>query len=45
LEADSVRMKVRGEGGIEVGASIDGPFIVVVVLEDCDPLSDGELLF
>jgi hypothetical protein len=39
-----VRMKVHGEGGIEVGASIDGPF-VVVVLEDCDPLSDGELLF
>jgi hypothetical protein len=44
LEADSLRMQVRGEGGVGVGASIDGA-IVVVVLGKHDPLGSGELLF
>jgi hypothetical protein len=37
-------MQVRGEGGIRVGAGVDGA-IVIIVLEDCDPLGSGELLF
>jgi hypothetical protein len=44
LEADSLRMQVHGEGGVGVGASIDGA-IVVVVLGKHDPLGSGELLF
>jgi hypothetical protein len=34
---------VRGEGGVGVGAGVDGA--IVVVLGDCDPLGSGELLF
>jgi hypothetical protein len=37
-------VQVRGEGGIGVGAGIDGA-IVVVVLGNRDPLGSGELLF
>jgi hypothetical protein len=37
-------MLVRGEGGIGVGAGIDGA-IVVVILRKRDPLGSGELLF
>jgi hypothetical protein len=35
---------VYGEGGIGVGASIDG-VIFVIILGDRDPLGSGELLF
>jgi hypothetical protein len=44
LEADSVCVQVRGEGGVGVGADVDRA-IVVVVLGDRDPLGSGELLF
>jgi hypothetical protein len=44
LEAGSLRIQVCGEGGIGVGADIDGA-IVVVVLGDRDPLGSRELLF
>jgi hypothetical protein len=37
-------MPVCVEGGIDVGAGIDG-VIVVVILVDHDPLGSGELLF
>jgi hypothetical protein len=43
LEADSLRMQVHGEGGIGVGAGVDGA-IVIVVLGNHDPLGSGELL-
>jgi hypothetical protein len=35
-------MQVRGEGGIEVGASVDR---AIIVLGDCNPLGSDELLF
>jgi hypothetical protein len=35
---------VRGEGGVGVGADVDGA-IIIVVLGDRDPLGSGELLF
>jgi hypothetical protein len=44
LEIGSLRVQVRGEGGVGVGAGVDGA-IVVVVLGDRDPLGSGELLF
>jgi hypothetical protein len=44
LEAGSLRMQVRSEGGVEVGADIDG-VIVVIILGDRDPLGSGEILF
>jgi hypothetical protein len=37
-------VQVQGEGGIGVGASIDG-VIFVIILGDRDPLGSGELLF
>jgi hypothetical protein len=37
-------VQVRGEGGVGVGAGVDGA-IVVVVLGNRDPLGSGELLF
>jgi hypothetical protein len=42
LEADSLGMQVCGEGGIEVGASVDR---AIIVLGDCDPVGSDELLF
>jgi hypothetical protein len=44
LDAHSLRVQVRGEGGIEVGVGIDRE-IVIIVLGDCDPLGNGELYF
>jgi hypothetical protein len=44
LETDSLRVQVRGEGGVGVGASVDGA-IVVIVRGNRDPLGSGELLF
>jgi hypothetical protein len=44
LEVDSLRMQVRDEGDIRVGASIDEA-IVIVVLRDRDLLDSYELLF
>jgi hypothetical protein len=44
LEAGGLRMHVCGEGGVGVGAGVDGA-IVVVNLGDHDPLGSGELLF
>jgi hypothetical protein len=44
LEVGSLRMQLRGEGGIGVGAGVDGA-IIVVILRDRDPLGSGELLF
>jgi hypothetical protein len=35
---------VRSEGGIRVGASVNGA-IIIIVLGDHDPLGGGELLF
>jgi hypothetical protein len=35
---------VHGEGGVGVGANVDG-VIIVIVLGDGDPLGSGELLF
>jgi hypothetical protein len=37
-------VQVHGEGGLGVGASVDGA-IVVIVLGDREPLGSGELLF
>jgi hypothetical protein len=37
-------MQMHGEGGVEVGAGVDG-VIIVVALGDRDPLGSGELLF
>jgi hypothetical protein len=37
-------MQVHGEGGIGVGAGVDG-VIIVIVLGDHDPLRNNELLF
>jgi hypothetical protein len=44
LEAGSLRMQVRGEGGVRVGSGIDGA-IIIVVLGDHNPLGRSELLF
>jgi hypothetical protein len=44
LDAHSLRVQVRGEGGIEVGVGIDGE-IIIIVLGDCDSLGNGELYF
>jgi hypothetical protein len=44
LEAGSLCMQVRGEGGVGVGAGVDGA-IVVIVLGKRDPLGSSELLF
>jgi hypothetical protein len=43
-EVSSLHMQVHSEGGIGVGVDVDG-VIVVIVLGDCDPLRNGELLF
>jgi hypothetical protein len=37
-------VQVHGEGGIGVGADVDGA-IIIVVLGNRDPLGSGELLF
>jgi hypothetical protein len=37
-------MQVRGDGGIRVGAGIDGS-IIIIILGDHDPLGSGKLLF
>jgi hypothetical protein len=37
-------MQVRGEGGIGVGADVDGA-IIVIILGKRDPLGSGGLLF
>jgi hypothetical protein len=37
-------VQVCGEGGIGIGAGVDGA-IVIVVQGDCDPFGSGELLF
>jgi hypothetical protein len=37
-------MQVRGEGGIRVGADVNGA-IIIIILGDRDPLGSGELLF
>jgi hypothetical protein len=39
-----LRVQVHSEGGIGVGAGIDGA-IIVIFLGDRDPLGSGELLF
>jgi hypothetical protein len=44
LETGSLRVQVRGEGGVGVGAGVDGA-IVIIVLGNRDPLGSGELLF
>jgi hypothetical protein len=36
---------MRDEGGIKVGADVDGEIVIIVVLEDRDLLGSGELLF
>jgi hypothetical protein len=43
LETGSLCMLVHGEGGVEVGAGVDGA-IIVIILEDHNPLDIGELL-
>jgi hypothetical protein len=43
LEAGSLRMQVRGEGSVEVGAGVDGA--IIVVLRKRDLLGSGKLLF
>jgi hypothetical protein len=37
-------MQLCGEGGIRVGAGVDGA-IVIIILGKRDPLGNGELLF
>jgi hypothetical protein len=37
-------VQVRGEGGIRVGAGIDGA-VVIIILGDSDPLDSSKLLF
>jgi hypothetical protein len=44
LETGSLRMQVRGEGGVGVGAGVGGA-VVVVILGNHYPLGSGELLF
>jgi hypothetical protein len=44
LEVNSLRMQVHGEGGVEIGADVDGA-IIVVILGDLDPLGNNELPF
>jgi hypothetical protein len=44
LEAGSLCMQVRGEGGVGVGDNVNGA-IVIIILGDCDPLGSGELVF
>jgi hypothetical protein len=44
LDVDSLCMQVRDEGGVGVGAGVDGA-IVIVILGDHNPLGSGELLF
>jgi hypothetical protein len=44
LDTGNLRVQVRGEGSVRVGADIDGA-IVVVILGNRDPLGSGELLF
>jgi hypothetical protein len=44
LEVDRLAMQVSSEGGVGVGAGVDGP-IVVVVMGNRDPLGNGELPF
>jgi hypothetical protein len=44
LEVGSLRVQVRGEGGVGVGAGVDEAIIIIVV-GDHDPLDNGELLF
>jgi hypothetical protein len=39
-----MRVQVWGEGGVRVGAGVDG-VIFIVVLGDRDPLGSSELLF
>jgi hypothetical protein len=36
---------MHDEGGIKVGADVDGEIVIIVVLEDHDLLGSGELLF
>jgi hypothetical protein len=44
LEAGSLRMQVRGEGGFRVGVGVDEA-IIVILLGDHDPLGSDKLLF
>jgi hypothetical protein len=44
LEAGSLRMQMCREGGVGVGASVDGA-IIIVILGDHDPLGSSDLLF
>jgi hypothetical protein len=44
MDVSSLCVQVRGEGGVRVGASIEGA-IIVVILGDPDLLGSGELLF
>jgi hypothetical protein len=44
LEIGSLRVQVRGEGGVRVGAGVDG-VIIIVILGDHDPMGSSELLF
>jgi hypothetical protein len=44
LEVGNMRMQVHGEGGVGVGAGVDG-VIIIVVLRKRNPLGSGELLF
>jgi hypothetical protein len=37
-------VQVRDQGSIEVGADVDGA-IIIIVLDDNDPVGKGELLF
>jgi hypothetical protein len=37
-------MQVHGEGGVGIGADVDGA-IIVVILGDRDPLGNNELPF
>jgi hypothetical protein len=44
LEAGSLRVQVRNEGGVGFGATVDVA-IVVIILGDHDPLGNDKLLF
>jgi hypothetical protein len=44
LDDGSLRVQVRGEGGVRVGSNVDGA-IIVIILGDNDPLGSSELLF
>jgi hypothetical protein len=45
MEAGSLGVQVRDEGGVGVAANVDRAIVIIVILGDRDSLCSGELLF